>query len=207
MIKLNRIKELRQKEKLTQEELANKIGVTKRTIIAWEKGERQIKQDKAQQLADYFGVSVRYLLGYEDDYLSSMIKKYEESMKNPADFGGYGLLALTRGTEVQDKVIEALRHATDYYGERALNRKEAEKWDEERRAEILESLKDYSDNIIGRFLAGLMSLSDELKIPIVDFLPLEDKDKAAVSQIIISLADNPVMHKDYSSQQKTQKDN
>lgn len=78
MIKLNRIKELRQKEKLTQEELANKIGVTKRTIIAWEKGERQIKQDKAQQLADHFGVSVGYLLGYED--LLNQIEKADAEL-------------------------------------------------------------------------------------------------------------------------------
>lgn len=72
---MNRIKELRQKEKLTQEELASIIGVTKRTIIAWEKGERQIKQDKAKALADYFEVQVTYLLGfsnfrthYEEDF-------------------------------------------------------------------------------------------------------------------------------------------
>ena len=32
-----------------------------------ENGENQIKPEKAQQLADYFGVSVGYLLGYIDD--------------------------------------------------------------------------------------------------------------------------------------------
>lgn len=64
---MNRLKELRQEKKLTQQELANEIGVTKRTYIYWEKGERQIKPEKAQQLADYFGVSVGYLLGYIDD--------------------------------------------------------------------------------------------------------------------------------------------
>ncbi len=64
---MNRLKELRQEKKLTQQELANEIGVTKRTYIYWEKGERQIKPEKAQQLADYFGVSVGYLLGYEPE--------------------------------------------------------------------------------------------------------------------------------------------
>lgn len=64
---MNRLKELRQEKKLTQQELANEIGVTKRTYIYWEKGERQIKPEKAQQLADYFRVSVGYLLGYIDD--------------------------------------------------------------------------------------------------------------------------------------------
>ena len=34
---------------------------------SWENGESQIKPEKAQQLADYFGVSVGYLLGYIDD--------------------------------------------------------------------------------------------------------------------------------------------
>ena len=63
---MNRLKELRQEKKLTQQEIANKIGVTKRTYIYWEKGERQIKPDKAQQLANIFGVSVGYLLGYDE---------------------------------------------------------------------------------------------------------------------------------------------
>lgn len=37
------------------------------TISRWEKGERDIKFDKAQQLADFFGVSVGYLLGFESN--------------------------------------------------------------------------------------------------------------------------------------------
>jgi DNA-binding helix-turn-helix protein len=61
-----RLKELRKEKKLTQEELARDIGVSKITILRWENGERQIKPDKAQRLADYFGVSVGYLLGYDD---------------------------------------------------------------------------------------------------------------------------------------------
>ncbi len=63
---MSRLKELRKEKKLTQEELASEIGVSKITILRWENGERQIKPDKAQALADYFGVSVGYLLGYED---------------------------------------------------------------------------------------------------------------------------------------------
>ncbi|QBX08223.1 XRE family transcriptional regulator [Streptococcus gallolyticus] len=60
----NKIKELRKKKKLTQEELAQKINVTKLTISRWERGERVPKSDKAQQLAKLFGVSISYLLGY-----------------------------------------------------------------------------------------------------------------------------------------------
>ena len=63
---MNRLKELRKGKKLTQKELAEKTDIPYRTLQRWENGESQIKPDKAQQLADFFGVSVGYLLGYSD---------------------------------------------------------------------------------------------------------------------------------------------
>ncbi|MGT2896156.1 DNA-binding protein [Streptococcus satellite phage Javan175] len=63
----NKIKDLRKEKGLTQQELADEIGVSKLTILRWEQGQRDIKTEKAQQLADYFGVSVGYLLGYSED--------------------------------------------------------------------------------------------------------------------------------------------
>ncbi|NQL61420.1 helix-turn-helix transcriptional regulator [Streptococcus suis] len=84
---MNRLRELRKERKLTQEKLASEIGVSKITILRWENGERQIKPDKAQALADYFGVSVGYLLGDEastkTDSLSDRIFNLQlEIMKN-----------------------------------------------------------------------------------------------------------------------------
>lgn len=64
---MNRLKELRQEKKLSQKELAENIGVHYRTLQNWENGESQIKPEKAQQLADFFGVPVGYLLGYNDN--------------------------------------------------------------------------------------------------------------------------------------------
>lgn len=79
----NKLKELRLKKEyngklgMTQQEVADEIGVTKRTYIYWEKGERQIKPEKAQKLADFFEVPVGYLLGYESDeiLLENLAKK------------------------------------------------------------------------------------------------------------------------------------
>ena len=62
---MNRLKELRQKKGDTQEVVAKAMGVTRRGYQKWENEESQIKPEKAQQLADFFGVSVGYLLGYE----------------------------------------------------------------------------------------------------------------------------------------------
>lgn len=64
---MNKLRELRKEKKLTQQELAENIRVHYRTLQNWENGESQIKPEKAQQLADYFGVSVGYLLGYEPE--------------------------------------------------------------------------------------------------------------------------------------------
>lgn len=64
---MNRLKELRQKKGDTQEVVAKAMGVTRRGYQKWENEESQIKPEKAQQLADYFGVSVGYLLGFSGD--------------------------------------------------------------------------------------------------------------------------------------------
>lgn len=83
----NRIKLLRQKQGKTQKELADEIGVKKLTISRWENAEDvSLKQDKAQQLADYFGVSVAYLLGYKTkaEYSSFNEQEYQNELKKLA---------------------------------------------------------------------------------------------------------------------------
>ncbi|MFH6625769.1 helix-turn-helix domain-containing protein [Streptococcus suis] len=65
---MNRLKELRQEKKLSQKELADYLGINEKTISRWEKGDSTIKSDKAQALADHFGVEVGYLLGYNEGH-------------------------------------------------------------------------------------------------------------------------------------------
>lgn len=64
----NNLKNLRNNyhEKLTQLKLSKKTGIPVRTLQNWENGERKIPNDKAQVLADFFGVRVDYLLGYSE---------------------------------------------------------------------------------------------------------------------------------------------
>lgn len=73
---MNRLKELRELRKITRVELAEKIGVTKLTILNWEHGTHEIKGSNAKKLAEYFNVSVPYLLGY--DTLTDLIAKINE---------------------------------------------------------------------------------------------------------------------------------
>ena len=71
---MNRLRELQRAEKLTQQELADIAEVSKRTIQNWEDGTSNIKPKKAEKLADYFGVSVGYLLGYDDNDFEKQIR-------------------------------------------------------------------------------------------------------------------------------------
>lgn len=61
---MNRIKELRQKNKLNQIELANKIHASNQAISAYESGTREPKPAMWVALANFFDVSVPYLKGY-----------------------------------------------------------------------------------------------------------------------------------------------
>lgn len=63
---MNRLKELRKEKGLSQQALANEIGIHCRTLQNWESGVTQIKIEKAQQLADFLGATPAYLLGYSD---------------------------------------------------------------------------------------------------------------------------------------------
>ncbi|TYP56803.1 helix-turn-helix domain-containing protein [Thermosediminibacter litoriperuensis] len=58
-----RIKSLREERKITQQELAQYLGVSQKTISNYEKGERSPDPETLKKIADYFDVTVDYLLG------------------------------------------------------------------------------------------------------------------------------------------------
>ena len=104
---MNRLKELRKEKKLSQKEIAKEMSISEKTLSRWENGESQIKPEKAQQLADYFGVSVGYLLGYNDN-LDMVLKGRGTDM---ADLPS--VLVATRIDFLNDKKeIEKLKRET-----------------------------------------------------------------------------------------------
>lgn len=78
---MNRLKQLRKQKKLTQQELADSIGMTRRGYQNWENEVNQLSIGKAKKLAEYFGVSVGYLLGLDTpskDGISELIDKVND---------------------------------------------------------------------------------------------------------------------------------
>ncbi|MCR4990481.1 MAG: helix-turn-helix transcriptional regulator [Lachnospiraceae bacterium] len=58
---------MRKINKLTQEDIAEKVGVSRQSVAKWESGESIPDLDKCKQLADIFGVSLDDLANYEQD--------------------------------------------------------------------------------------------------------------------------------------------
>ena len=78
---MNNLRNLRKQKNRTIVEVAEEIGVPKVTVLSWEHGTSQISIGKAKKLAEYFGVSVGYLLGLETpakDGIAGLIDKVNE---------------------------------------------------------------------------------------------------------------------------------
>jgi len=66
-----RLKELRNEKGITQEELSNYLNVSRSTIAGYETGKRKPEYETLQKLANYFNVSLDYLLGSSNERSSA----------------------------------------------------------------------------------------------------------------------------------------
>lgn len=71
----NNIKVYRAMQDLTQENLAEKVGVTRQTINAIEKGKYDPSLELAFKLARFFGVRIEEIFLYEDREVRSSERK------------------------------------------------------------------------------------------------------------------------------------
>lgn len=60
------IKKLRKEKGLTQQEVADIVGITATGVSYWESGNAVPNTETLNKLANYFGVTVNYLLGVKD---------------------------------------------------------------------------------------------------------------------------------------------
>ena len=63
----NRIAQLRKAGRITQEELAEAVGVTRQTIISLENGRYNASLLLAHKIARYFGLTIEELFLFEED--------------------------------------------------------------------------------------------------------------------------------------------
>lgn len=70
----DRLKELRKECNLTQEDIGNLCGVAKNTVSNWENNANQPSFEIVKKLAQYFGVTIDYLLNFTQDDVDKMEK-------------------------------------------------------------------------------------------------------------------------------------
>ncbi len=70
---MENLKALREALNLTQEEVAEKIGIAAQSYGAYERDESEPKIENLKKLADFFHTSIDYLVGYEpEDHIDLM---------------------------------------------------------------------------------------------------------------------------------------
>lgn len=62
----DRLKQLRKENNMTQKELADVLNVTQTAINYWENGKREPNTSILELIADFFGVSRAYLMGWDE---------------------------------------------------------------------------------------------------------------------------------------------
>lgn len=77
----NNIAVLRKKKGITQEELANELGVSAQAVSKWENNSSCPDVSLLTKIADYFGVSVDALLRAQEDDIVDLAEEKEDNVK------------------------------------------------------------------------------------------------------------------------------
>lgn len=89
------LKTLRKEKNITQEQLAEKMGVSNRSVSRWETGANLPDLDILMQLADYYSVELREILDGERR-TQNMDPEMEETVLKVADYSNQEKLRLAR---------------------------------------------------------------------------------------------------------------
>ena len=83
------LRELRKEKNITQEELAEKMGVARRTVSRWETGANMPDMDILIDISDFYGVDLREILDGERKN-KQMDKEIKETVLKVAEYENEG---------------------------------------------------------------------------------------------------------------------
>ena len=100
----NFLRELRKEKELTQEQLAEKFGVSSRSVSRWENGNTMPELGILVELADYYEVDIKEIIDGERKS-ESMKKEEKETLRKVADYA-----------EVEKKLVVKRRCIVTFVG-------------------------------------------------------------------------------------------
>ncbi|WLR52430.1 helix-turn-helix transcriptional regulator [Bacillus tianshenii] len=134
-----RLVNLRNKHKYTQQKMAEYLGVTRPAYTAYERGSRKPDYDTLQKIADLYDVSVDYLLGRTD---KPRLKETTASKQSENDFNAleeirklcdeygiedFGFFDISKWREMTPDDVEEIRKHFEYIMFQVNKRKDEEK--------------------------------------------------------------------------------
>lgn len=123
---MKRLKELRLEKNLYQKDVASVLGIDRTTYVKYEREQSEPNYDTLQQLADFFDVSIDYLLGRtatknppsaiegENNIAKEIIEGFQEGKAMIAGKGKDGIDTIPVSDEefeVMKNMLEAMRKA------------------------------------------------------------------------------------------------
>ncbi|MFC7783318.1 helix-turn-helix domain-containing protein [Rossellomorea sp. GCM10028870] len=109
------IKKLRERENISQKDFAQKIGVSNVVLSRYEKDERKPDYDMLKKIADYFEVSIDFLLGREEK-ANSKEDTLEEVNKLVKEYGieQFGFFDIEKWKDLSQEDIEEIKKHFEY---------------------------------------------------------------------------------------------
>lgn len=109
-----RLVKLRRKYNYTQQRLADFLGITRPAYTAYERGTRQPDYETLLKLADYYDVSIDYLLGRTDNPEPSNVDKLKKiGLKKDEELHLFDIEGLT------DEDIEFIKNQIEFLRKKA----------------------------------------------------------------------------------------
>jgi transcriptional regulator with XRE-family HTH domain len=118
----NRISALRKSHHLTQDDMSTTLGISRAALSHYEKGRREPDYDTLIKIADFFKVSLDYIMGRTDDPLISLdpeIREFTDQLELSDDQLLHQFDLTIDGTKLS--VEEAKRFIAFVRAERAMN--------------------------------------------------------------------------------------
>ena len=104
---LHRLKELRKQINISQKQLADVVQISQQSINKYENHDVQPDLDTLMRLADYFNVSVDYLIGFSD-YPRSFADQEDQALSSEELL--FLSLLSKLSTEEKDSILAIMQH-------------------------------------------------------------------------------------------------
>jgi HTH-type transcriptional regulator, competence development regulator len=117
------IKKLRESENISQKDFAQKIGISNVVLSRYEKDERKPDYDMLKKIADYFEVSIDFLLGREENRKTNE-DTLEEVNKLVKEYGieQFGFFDIDKWKNLSPEDVEEIKRHFEWVSQKAKER-------------------------------------------------------------------------------------